>query len=114
MPKASSRSSQTASNVNEINEDFVITLIAFDQPSSGEVTIWFYNNGGLSTEIDQIFFGNVSNSLSPVTSYSPNPLSLELQQWGNVTFTFTTNPGETYYVLAVATYGNTAFGYAGN
>ena len=103
---------QTASNVNEIREDFVITVIAFEQPSPGEVTIWFYNNGGLQTDIHQVFFGNNSASLSPVT-FSPDPLTLAVHQSGSITFTYTTNSGETYYAKVVAKYGNTAFSYEG-
>ncbi len=103
---------RTAQYVNQVNEDFVITIIAFDTPVTGNVTVWMFNNGGLATEINGIFFGNVSTSLSPVTSFSPNPLSLAVQQSANVTFVYTTNPGDTYYVLAIGNFGNTASSYS--
>lgn len=105
-------SDRTAQYVNQVNEDFVITVIAFDTPATGNVTVWMFNNGGLATEINGIFFGNVSTSLSPVTSFSPNPLFLAVQQSANVTFVYTTNPGDTYYVLAIGNFGNTASSYS--
>ena len=105
-----SYSEQTAADLNQLNEDFVITLIAFDYPVSGNVTIWFYNNGGLGTEINQIFFGNVSSSLANV-AFSPSPLTLAKQASGSVEFVYSTNVGDTYYVKVVAQYGSTSLSY---
>ncbi len=105
-----SYSEQTAADLNQLNEDFVISLIAFDYPVSGNVTIWFYNNGGLGTEINQIFFGNVSSSLANV-AFSPSPLILAKQASGSVEFVYSTNVGDTYYVKVVAQYGSTSLSY---
>ena len=101
---------QTVNDVNELNEDFVITLIAFDYPLAGNVTVWFYNNGGLETEIRQVFFGNVSSSLVSII-FSPNPLTLPVKQSGSITFTNSTSIGETYYLRTVAKYGSIASSY---
>ena len=108
----SNSNERTVADINQLNEDFVITLIAFDYPVSGNVTVWFYNTGGLATEINQIFFGNVSSSLSDVT-FSPSPLTLAEQASGSVEFVYSTNGGDTYYVKAVAQYGSTSLSYEG-
>ena len=102
---------QTVSDINEINEDFVITVIAFDYPSTGKVTIWFYNNGGLDTEINQIFNGTDPASLAPVVTFTPDPLILAKGTSGSVEFDQISTLGTTYYIKVVAKYGNTASSY---
>ncbi len=51
---------KATSNINRMNENFVIVNLAFDYDhsvpttTSGMITIWFYNNGGLPTNITQV------------------------------------------------------------
>ena len=92
-----------SNNINGLNEDFIITNVSFNA-ATGNVTVWFYNNGATDTKIQQILVWSSTNPT--VTSYQK---SLTLQKgtadWLNVTKTLTS--GETYYVEAVAQYGST-------
>ena len=61
---------QTAADLNQLNEGFVITLIAFDYPSVGDVTVWFYNNGGLATTLNFRFANHSTNSKNGTSAKS--------------------------------------------
>ena len=57
-----------ASDINKINENFIISNFAFDYDQSaappaataGMITVWFYNNGKLGTDIAQFQLQRVS------------------------------------------------------
>lgn len=98
----------SAADINQLNEDLVISLMSLNTPSAGQVTIWFFNNGAVATEVKQIFFGIQSNctSIAPV-SFSPDPLALGVQESASVNFTHSISPGATYFAKALAEYGST-------
>lgn len=113
-----------SSYLNFLNERFVTVNANF---SSNKVTIWFYNNGNLTTKIQQIWIWNTTRSLYvaynssgvfsgsssyPVSLESPVlPISLPSGSTQKITLTLpgtlTFNAGRTYYIHAVAQYGNT-------
>ncbi len=98
----------TASNVNYLRERFVIANVAYNPGEGVEVAIWFYNNGGVDTEIVEIFMGESETQMYPVTV---SALSLP---YGETAYTTFNSPaeiggivdGSTYYFRAVAKYGN--------
>ncbi|MGQ9468862.1 MAG: archaellin/type IV pilin N-terminal domain-containing protein, partial [Nitrososphaerales archaeon] len=47
----------TANYVNYLRERFVITNVAFNYPSNGMITVWFYNNGAIDTKIVKMYIG---------------------------------------------------------
>ncbi len=97
----------TVNRINRLNEKFVIVHIAFDHPVSNNVTVWFYNNGKLTTEIKTIFFGNDTSSLTE-ESFAPIPLTIAPEETKKLTFIVSSlDPQETYYVRALGKYGNT-------
>jgi len=101
----------TASYVNCLRERFVITNVAFNYPSSGQVRVWFYNNGAINTQIVEIYIGTSTTSMTKISSFSSTPSTLEVGKSCYVTFTYTINPGITYYIKAVGEFGNVVFYY---
>jgi FlaG/FlaF family flagellin (archaellin) len=52
---ASQSYAQVISNIGQYTNDrFVIANAAFDHPSANQITVWIYNSGTSSTEIDNI------------------------------------------------------------
>ena len=105
----------TASYLNFLNERFLIVNANF---SSNKVTIWFYNNGNLMTKIQQITVYNSTSSLYVVysaslnTGYQVPALPLTVPDAGTATITLTLpsqsfRSGRTYFIQAIALYGNT-------
>ncbi|MCP8316649.1 MAG: hypothetical protein H3Z52_02780 [archaeon] len=105
----------TASNVNYLRERFVITNVAFNYkgttPTTGWVTVWFYNNGAVNTQIVEIYIGTSTTSMTKISSFSSTPSTLEVGKSCYVTFTYTINPGITYYIKAVGEFGNVVLYY---
>ena len=105
----------TASYLNSLNERFLIVNANF---SSNKVTIWFYNNGNLTTKIQQIIVYNSTRSLYVVYSASLNtgyqssglPLTVATAGTAKITLTLPSQSfgsGRTYFIQATALYGNT-------
>ncbi|MEM2872890.1 MAG: archaellin/type IV pilin N-terminal domain-containing protein [Nitrososphaerales archaeon] len=101
----------TASNVNYLREKFVITNAAFN--SNGTITIWFYNNGAVNTQIKEIYIGTSTTSMIKVPSGNfTRPLpTLIVGNSGYTTFYHNTYSGNTYYIKAVGQFGNIALYY---
>jgi archaellum component FlaF (FlaF/FlaG flagellin family) len=101
----------TASNVNYLRERFVITNVAFN--SNGTITIWFYNNGAVNTQIKEIYIGTSPNYMIKVPpSNFTRPLpTLVVGSSGYTTFTHRTNSGNTYYIKAIGQFGNVVLYY---
>jgi len=104
----------TASYVNQLREKFVITNVAFN--SNGTITIWFYNNGAVNTQIKEIYIGTSPNYMIKVPSGTSGnftrPLpTLVVGSSGYTTFTHRTNSGNIYYIKAVGQFGNIALYY---
>jgi len=57
---------RATSNINRMNENFVVVNLAFDYDhsvpatTSGMITIWFYNNGDLPTNVTQVQIQRIS------------------------------------------------------
>ncbi len=111
----------TASYVNQLREKFVITNVAFNYKGTTQtnywITVWFYNNGAVNTNIVEIYIGTSPNYMIKVpsgnftNSPSPLPLTLVVGGSGYVTFYHKTNSGNTYYIKAVGQFGNIALYY---
>ena len=102
----------TAQHVNQLKEDFITVTISFNF-ANDEVTVWFYNNGKITTSVTSIFFGTSLGSLSPV-SFSP-PVTIAPGEIASTTFSWINlQPGETYYVKATAQYGTISVNYQGS
>jgi len=106
----------TASYVNYLKERFVITNVAFNYPTSGQVTIWFYNNGAVNTRFiannGQIFIGTTPNPTTEITSFTPSPVTVEVRKSSSITFTYSPiNQGTTYYIKAIGEFGNVVVYY---
>lgn len=96
---------QAALNINQLNEKFVI--FNFNVTGSS-ITIWFYNNGNFNTTIVSVSVrpGESGTPLTPCTG--PLPLSLPKGQVATLTLTSCSFiAGQTYFVQAVAQFGNT-------
>ncbi len=89
------------SDINQINEDFVITYLELNT-TSDTVSIWMYNNGQLDTEIKQIIIWTLTNTTA--TSTDTN-LQLAKRGTGNITFTHSIVSDDTYYIRAIALHG---------
>jgi len=101
----------TASNVNFLRERFVITNVAFNYPSDDQVTVWFYNNGAVTTHFNkgngQIFIGDTPNpTYEPSSWFTTSPVTLGKKTSASISFSYTVNPGNTYYIIAVGEFGN--------
>jgi len=103
---------QAAYDINHIKEDFVITLISFDYPSPGNVTLWFFNSGEIDTEIIKLIAGNETSFQSPQV-FAPNPLSLPVEQSGSLTIAYSGTTGETLHVIAIGKYGSNVADFKG-
>lgn len=90
-------------DINNINEDFIITYFGLNS-TTDTISIWFYNNGQLDTEIKQLLIWTVSNMTA--TSINTN-LQLSQGTVGNITTTHNITINETYYVQVIAQYGTT-------
>jgi hypothetical protein len=103
----------TASNVNYLRERFVITNVAFNYPSSGNVTVWFYNNGAVNTKIVEIYIGTSPTSMTkvPTGNFTTSLPTLVVGSSGYTTFTHRTNSGNTYYIKAIGQFGNVVLYY---
>lgn len=105
----------TASNVNNLREKFVITNVAFDYPTSGKVTVWFYNNGAINTQFKQsngqIFIGDTSNPTDEPTGWISTSVTVEVKKSASITFDYTTTSETTYYIKAVGEFGNVILYY---
>jgi hypothetical protein len=93
---------EVVSDINNLNEDFIITYIGLNS-TTDTVTIWMYNNGNMDTNITQVLIWSLSNSTADSTATS---LSLDKGETGTVTVSHSLVTDETYYVKAVATYGS--------
>lgn len=91
--------------VEQLREKFVITNVAFNYPSTGQVRIWFYNYGDIDTKIMQLYIGTSTSSLVNVTS-SISPLNLPRGTIATITITYTVTTGQPYYLKAVAQRSN--------
>lgn len=103
---------QAADDINHIKEDFVITLISFDYPDPGKITLWFFNSGEIDTEIIELIAGNDTSFLSP-EMFAPNPLSLSVEQSGSLTITYSGATGDTFHVIALGKYGSNVYVFKG-
>ena len=91
--------------VEQMREKFVIVNAALNYPSSNQVTIWFYNYGGLDTKIVQIYMGPSESNLESISSTSL-PLDLPKGSVRSITVDYTTSVGQVYYIKAVGAKGN--------
>ena len=89
--------------INTLNEDFVITYVGLNS-TADTITLWFYNNGAIDTEIRQILVWTLSDPTATSTNTS---LTLTKSETGSLTISYTVVSGETYYVRAIAQYGST-------
>jgi archaellum component FlaF (FlaF/FlaG flagellin family) len=94
------------SDINNLNEDFVITYLGLNA-TADTVSVWLYNNGAMDTQIEQILIWSLTNSTATSIQISPT-FSLAKGEVGSPsTISFSIDPGETYYVKAVAQHGST-------
>lgn len=91
--------------VEQMREKFVIVNAALNYPSSDKVTVWFYNYGGIDTQMVQIYIGTSESNLESVSS-SSLPLDLPKGSIRSITFDYTTSVGQVYYIKAVGARGN--------
>lgn len=112
----------TATYVNYLRERFVITNVAFDYnasipgASSGKITIWIYNNGNITTQVNQLFIGTLPTSLTPITSFTTSPSSLAKGEGGHIVFDYDPDdddpiPSGTHYFKVVGKFGNAVLYY---
>lgn len=105
----------TATYVNQLKERFVITNVAFNYPSSGKITVWFYNNGAINTQFKanngQIFIGTTPTPTTEPTWVTSSPVTVEVGKSASITFNYPTTPGATYYIKAVGQFGNVVLYY---
>ncbi len=88
-------------DINNINEDFIITYFGLNS-TADTVSIWLYNNGQLDTVIKQLLIWSISNITA--TSITTN-LQLIQGEAGNITTNYNVTPNETYYVEVIAQHG---------
>ncbi|MCS4538201.1 MAG: hypothetical protein HYY67_05030, partial [Thaumarchaeota archaeon] len=94
--------------VEQTRERFLIVNIAYDYPSSGRVTIWFYNYGSIGTEITTIYGGTSPSSLTSISSGSlPLPVSQGALGSIDVAIPGACTAGSTCYFKALGAKGNT-------
>ncbi|MCP8307309.1 MAG: hypothetical protein H3Z53_09710 [archaeon] len=105
----------TATYVNYLRERFVITNVAFDYPTDGQVTVWFYNNGAVNTKFKanngQIFIGITPTPTDQPTGWTSSPVTVEVRKSNSITFYYPTTSGTTYYIKAVGEFGNVVLYY---
>ena len=91
--------------IAQIKEKFVIVNAATNYPTSGKVTVWFYNYGDIDTKLVQLYIGTSGSSLVLVSS-SFLPLNLPQGTVQSINFDYATSAGQVYYIKAVGTNGN--------
>ena len=96
------------------NDNFIITSVAFNNPSNQHVAIWVYNSGDFATNISNIAitckdctnFNTVSESDVDFDVTSENPIpSKQLGKLSVSTDGQTLESGRTYVVQVISTTG---------
>ncbi|MBI2185032.1 MAG: hypothetical protein HYU39_08760 [Thaumarchaeota archaeon] len=102
---ASSYGETVNSQIQQLREKIIISNVAFNYPSSGQVRIWFYNYGETDTQIMELYVGTSPTSLVNVTS-AGFPLNLPRATLASITITYTVTAGQSYYFKGLAQWGN--------
>jgi hypothetical protein len=102
---------KSAGSINQLNEKFIIfNLNVTLAPGANNVTIWFYNNGNIATNITGVLIweGEDRADLQEFTDLSAQ---IQSGKVASLTLTYSVGgafeSGKTYYVQAVGLYGNT-------
>ncbi|MFC1754851.1 archaellin/type IV pilin N-terminal domain-containing protein [Thermoproteota archaeon] len=96
-----------SNDINNINEDFIITYFGLNS-TSDTVAIWMYNNGQFDTVVKQLLIWSLSN----ITATSiPTNLQIAQGEVGNITVSHSVTLDETYYVKVIAQYGTSQSTY---
>jgi len=89
-------------DINNINEDFIITYFGLNS-TEDTLSIWMYNNGQIDTVIKQLLIWTLSNMTATST---PTNLQLPQGEVGNITVSHSVTINETYYIKVIAQYGS--------
>jgi hypothetical protein len=94
------------------NDSFVITSVAFNNPSNQHVAVWIYNSGGFTTNINNIAITckdctnfNIVTKSDVEIDGSNEILSKDLEKLSVSTDGQTLEPGRTYVIQVISTTG---------